>query len=913
MKTLSAFNTTATDNPNTEPIYLVTIEFSGLTLYLCDRVFGTNDDCVWQSNIYQPLVVSYDTIELGKLNPVTYELEPSNVSFVLDNSTPIGGATNFTALFSTYDAQYTTVTISMIFSGAGVAGDEIDLFKGQIEDILNMQQDQLSVTCSGSELDLANKFAHEIIDTTTYANADPDDVGKMLPQVWGTAKKVPFLGIDVGALTTLSQDVTSTGGTINLTDSSSFPASGTILIDSEQITYNGNAGNALTVTARAANDTQAIKHVNGAKVGEIQTEYVYAIGQGVKSIDAVYIDNVLQDASEYTAYRGMDGDDHATYANRAIISFPTWPDIKRASVEGVFSISREAPDMPMGRIRSLDKSGGILDYDTRNLITHHFEPTGTHTDIYVDYEFEFRHIISPPDEDHDFKIDGILIASWLDGEFTQFVSSPLRVRKVSWPGSAGKTASFRASGGSGTGFTVLSATVYATSDTDDTGNRGKPGSLGATNLPVGEFSSRAIGDTGSSVTFPGTPGGVSNETITVSWDAKMWGRYIFEGTPYHLSIDGINVAWVSRSGTVTNLMPNTFSYPHLGWAAFLTKTPSVLDEWGRGLEFVVRTATQSYHSTVYTEDVQLTGNSMGDAVIGSRIACDVKGYQDNGAGDYTGTPDASINRPDWILKHILVAKCGLGFGDLDDAGSYSDAGTYYNANSITLAPVILEPPSVRALCQRIAYQARSLQFWEAGVHKLIHMPDTETTDRYLDANRIDLNQIWVQYTPRVDIKNTLTSRYARDWSGYSDNIEADQLLVTATAAASVATYGTLYGEANLNYVTGATQAQLILNWIGGEWDTPRLMVELSGGYYLTDLERGDIIGFSLGMDAGVVFFDDIGTPVTWDESDDIDWHETLTTSELKQALLNLISGQQFRVVDKIYRPDASQQIQMVEI
>jgi len=159
MKTLSAFNQTATDNPNVDVIYLLKIEFSGLTLYLCDRVFGTNDDCVWQSNIYQPLVVSYDTIELGKIDPVSYELEPSNVSFVLDNSIPIGGATNFTALFSTYDAQYSTVTISMIFSGAAAAGDEVDLFKGQIEDILNMQQDQISVSCSGFELDLSNKFA----------------------------------------------------------------------------------------------------------------------------------------------------------------------------------------------------------------------------------------------------------------------------------------------------------------------------------------------------------------------------------------------------------------------------------------------------------------------------------------------------------------------------------------------------------------------------------------------------------------------------------------------------------------------------------------------------------------------------------------------------------------------------------
>jgi len=98
----------------------------------------------------------------------------------------------------------------------------------------------------------------------------------------------------------------------------------------------------------------------------------------------------------------------------------------------------------------------------------------------------------------------------------------------------------------------------------------------------------------------------------------------------------------------------------------------------------------------------------------------------------------------------------------------------------------------------------------------------------------------------------------------------------------VAKYGTLYGEASLNYITGATQAQFILNWIGGEWDDPRLLVELSGGYYLTDLERGDIIGFDLKSDAGVIFKDHDGNTL-WTNTDDIEWHKNLIDSKLKKV------------------------------
>ena len=80
MKTLTAFNQTATDSPNVDVIYLLKIEFDGLTLYLCDRKFGdAGSEFVWQSNIYQPLVNSWGTIQLGKISPVTYELEPSEV------------------------------------------------------------------------------------------------------------------------------------------------------------------------------------------------------------------------------------------------------------------------------------------------------------------------------------------------------------------------------------------------------------------------------------------------------------------------------------------------------------------------------------------------------------------------------------------------------------------------------------------------------------------------------------------------------------------------------------------------------------------------------------------------------------------------------------------------------------------
>lgn len=63
--------------------------------------------------------------------------------------------------------------------------------------------------------------------------------------------------------TTLSVNVSDSAVVIDLTDSGAFPASGTIRIAEEQITYTGNAANQLTGCVRGANGTTARAHRKG--------------------------------------------------------------------------------------------------------------------------------------------------------------------------------------------------------------------------------------------------------------------------------------------------------------------------------------------------------------------------------------------------------------------------------------------------------------------------------------------------------------------------------------------------------------------------------------------------------------------------------------------------------------------------
>ena len=63
----------------------------------------------------------------------------------------------------------------------------------------------------------------------------------------------------------LSADITSTATSITLLDTSSYPSSGVITLDSEQVTYTGITGNTLTGCVRGANSTTAASHLLDTK------------------------------------------------------------------------------------------------------------------------------------------------------------------------------------------------------------------------------------------------------------------------------------------------------------------------------------------------------------------------------------------------------------------------------------------------------------------------------------------------------------------------------------------------------------------------------------------------------------------------------------------------------------------------
>ncbi len=111
---------------------------------------------------------------------------------------------------------------------------------------------------------------------------------------WGAGN---WGGTTSGSITTtLNGSINSSATSIVLTDASSFTATGTIVIDTESITYSGKSTNTLTGCTRGANGTTAAAHTSGATVTQVASSWT---GWGQAAASGVGIQLRIWSQSNY--------------------------------------------------------------------------------------------------------------------------------------------------------------------------------------------------------------------------------------------------------------------------------------------------------------------------------------------------------------------------------------------------------------------------------------------------------------------------------------------------------------------------------------------------------------------------------------------------------------------------------------
>ena len=311
-------------------VYLVHLELPSKTLYISDRNYRYDYTSAIQN--YENYLFDLSSLEVELARIRANRNHAVTLKFRNDKALSSDYLIEENATYRVCFSEVKIYELRLVERDETFASDVKTLiYRGVCGQPYDITRREFCVDVHNVLLAKRSRLPLAVVDTDVDANADPDDVGKYRNTVIGTVPHVVCRCVKAGAKDTLAADLTLTGITITLSGATkiAFSSSGTVQIDDEQITYTGFSSNQLTGCTRHANSTGETVHDKGAAVYEVLSSYVWeAAMHPVKSIDAVYVDDVLQ-ASGFTSYTGITGDELSGYAGRAVIDFTVLPVIKR--------------------------------------------------------------------------------------------------------------------------------------------------------------------------------------------------------------------------------------------------------------------------------------------------------------------------------------------------------------------------------------------------------------------------------------------------------------------------------------------------------------------------------------------------------------------------------------------------------
>jgi len=230
--------------------------------------------------------------------------------------------------------------------------------------------------------------------------------------------------------------------------------------------------------------------------------------------------------------------------------------------------------------------------------------------------------------------------------------------------------------------------------------------------------------------------------------------------------------------------------------------------------------------------VSLTGNSSANTVIGRIVTANVQGYKDDTSGTYTGTAGALIERPDHVIKHMLIELLGMTASDIGD--SFADSGALY-ASAISggykfafLANEISE--KANAVLYTLAHDCRSLLYDYHGKFELSYLSnDVDTPDETIIEDNLIEDPVY-EITDVAQINNKINGYYRRDYrkhgslgTQYMDMLE------------KVEGSGDMPTDIELKAVRISAMADHVLDWYLSQLSTPAKTISVTTSWAHTDM------------------------------------------------------------------------------
>ncbi|MCK4786203.1 MAG: hypothetical protein KAV87_20770 [Desulfobacteraceae bacterium] len=678
--TLITFASELNKKVGAAPVWILKCPFATGTIYLSDRVFSVSG---WEGGITtKGWVKRWSAIDEDIASELASPLvSDMSLDFVID---PAAATSIHDILWDDLNnVGKTDCELYLWFLGfEGLGVFPQTFWSGNIIDFEQLDELTYSVQLIDQSVGF-NKSIGKKLNTTDWPGADPDDIGKLMPIVYGSVTQVQALAVDAGKVTSLATTTTEAATALSLTDTEGLAAGKTVQIEEEQILIGAVSGNLITGCTRGYSSTTATTHDKGMEVGEVKTEYWYLLADHpVKSIGNVYVDGVRQTGSDFVKYTDSGG--------QAFVKFTTLPVLSKS------------------------------------------------VDVEVDDNIEVQdYTISNPDHDHDY-VQSV----------NQF-STNLPTWSPAYPGYDQNI--------------IFPATANKTSANYDIAY-----SKGSAQIGINGYIKVKIGG------------------ITVYHVDYSGGTLVDKPSPLKFSQGSPTDFVVVEIEGSDGLSPPNSSYVY-----FSILSAERICELDSAASATAQASTKTDANKAKTDGgkayyVGLTGNSSADTVIGTQITANVEGYKDDGSGTYTGTPNALIERPDHVMKHLLAVYAGF-------TNFTTNAGSEFATKGYTFAGVIKESKKLRHWTNYLAWQSRCYFRFAGGEAQLLWRPDAITPLKTITANMIRRQEDHKttlrgpKLSPLHEVVNVIDLHYDRDWT--KDGEEAYKALEPGSDVTSIGKYG----------------------------------------------------------------------------------------------------------------------------
>jgi hypothetical protein len=811
MLSLSPPATLVTQSPSAEPAFIAKLECTAptaKTLWLSDRylVLADGTECL-------PMVASWGDLEAA-LGTLDVGGRPSTATIVLFNTRPIEGRERFSDLLytphnsagATYELAFARVTIFQmpdVVTAAAVA-DLVVLNVFYLEEPTEIGEDLLTLRMTDEALVLEDRLAVTRVTRDLFPQCPRDQVDAVVPRPFGVLKNVPVVPVVDSATDRLAQALLAAGTSLTLEDATDFPASGTLQVDSEHITYAGKSGHTLTGLTRGVNSTAAADHQDGAAVYEVRAgtqAYRFAAGEHAGAHKIRSVTNVTVDGTtpSVTPAIQLEVTDLVPGRSFAILSFPAQAKYfapAEATAERNVSVSTITDTLSGSRTVgvstiSVTLNGGATSSQTRTVspscaagttstartVTARVVRSGSNLTGTVNYWRLYRRLSGGSD---------VLIAS---GSFASGAGGTTNISDTQGYASTADeilTFEYQFNNCNDSLLELIVDSYYvADSATVSQTRTVAPSCGGGTTSTDRVINARVVRS--------GPLGG------TVAWTVK---RRLSGGSD--VAVDAGSFG--NEAGGTQNVVDTrtydstadeivTLEYTHTGTA-------------GDTLDMVFDLYKVTDHSSV-------TGGG-GPTSIGT-ILCDVEGLQDDASGTITGTPSGLLTNPADVVRFILSELYGV-------TGALGSSFATTRARLVAYRwAFLLQEHRFSDLRRKLGEQARSILHLTAGVWEFEHIEAVPVADLTLDYARDvsrDVPAI-VRRTPRVDVVTRLTVKAQYDYAGsrYRSVVVHEDLGQPGLGRA-------LPGTLELDLVQDAATASALGAFWLSQLKRPRWLVEL---------------------------------------------------------------------------------------